>query len=225
VLVVAAGFVRLGFWQLARLDQRKTMNQVIEANLQAPAETLDEAVAMGEDIEYRHVTVVGSYVPEDEVLLRNRSYEGQNGFHALTPLDLGSGSTILVDRGWVPLTLDQPPVLPPPQGQVEVTGVLRLSKAPSGVGPKDPASGRLQLVFWPDMDRLASQMPGTLEPVYLELRSQTPTGVGEQPVPAPDPVLTDGPHLSYALQWFSFALIAIVGYVLLLRKQSRTTNA
>ncbi|MFZ0491752.1 MAG: SURF1 family protein [Acidimicrobiia bacterium] len=221
VVVIAIVFVRLGFWQISRLHERQASNRQIEANLADSTAPLEEILSQGGDLEYRHVTVVGEYAPRFEVLLRNRSYEGEPGYHVLTPLELTAGTTVLVDRGWVPLGVEGPPVsLAPLEGVVQVTGVIRTSKsAGSGLGPKDPPSGTLTAVFWPDLQRLAGQMPGSLEPVYVELRSQVPAGGDAQPIPASDPVLTNGPHLSYTVQWFAFALIAIVGYGLLTRKR------
>ena len=222
-MVVAVVFIRLGFWQISRLHEREASNREVEANLAAPVASLDEILSLSGDVEYRHVTVTGKYAPQFEVLLRNRSYDGEPGYHVLTPLEQTSGGTVLIDRGWVPIEIEGPPVTPsPPGGLVEVSGAIRSSKtAGSGVGPKDPATGTLTAVFWPDIERLSSQMPGSLEPVYVELRSQTPEGGGAQPIPATDPVLTNGPHLSYAVQWFAFAVIAIVGYFLLTRKRGR----
>jgi surfeit locus 1 family protein len=221
VLVVAGVFVRLGFWQISRLHEREASNHQIETNLRATTAPLAEIIALGGDLEYRHVTATGEYVPQFEVLLRNRSYEGQPGYHVLTPLALSSGGTVLIDRGWVPLAVgDAQGQPPPPEGTVRVEGVIRASKhAGSGLGPKDPATGALTAVFWPDLDRLAAQMPGSLVPVYLELRSQVPGGDGEQPIPATDPVLTNGPHLSYAIQWFAFSMISLVGYWILTRRR------
>jgi len=225
VLLLAAVFVRLGFWQIARLHERQASNDRTEANLGMPTAPLAEVLDQGGDLEYRHVTVMGEYASQYEVLLRNRSYEGQAGFHVLTPLEMSSGETVLIDRGWVPITVEQPLVgASPPTGVVKVTGVIRTSKAQtSSLGPKDPETGTLSAVFWPDLERLASQMPGELEPVYVELRSQVPSGI-DQPIPSSDPVLTNGPHLSYALQWFAFAVIGIVGYGLLLRRSRPANN-
>jgi surfeit locus 1 family protein len=221
VVVVAIVFVRLGFWQISRLHERQAANHEIEVNLADPVASLDQVLSQSGNLEYRHVIVTGEYVPALEVLLRNRSYEGEPGYHVLTPLEIGSGMTVLVDRGWVPIGIEGPPVMPPPPtGSVQVSGVIRTSKtAGSGLGPKDPSTGTLTAVFWPDLARLAGQMPGSLEPVYVELRSQTPAGGDDQPIPASDPVLTSGPHLSYAVQWFAFAVISIVGYFLLVRKR------
>lgn len=226
VVLLAAVFVRLGFWQIDRLHQRQAGNQEIETNLASPAAPLTDILSEGGDPEYRHATVTGQYDPEHEVLLRNRSYEGQPGFHVLTPLRTSPETTVLIDRGWVPLSVGGPPVEPPPpDGTVEVTGVIRPGATqPSGIGPKDPPSGVLTAVFWPDPTRLASQMPGRLEPVYLELRSQVPAGTEGQPLPSSDPVLTNGPHLSYAVQWFAFALIALIGYWILMRRSARSGN-
>jgi len=221
-VLVAAVFVRLGFWQISRLHERESANASIEANLAMPAEPLSEVLADGGDVEYRHALVAGQYAPDYEVLLRNRAYEDQTGFHVLTPLVTASGTAVLIDRGWVPLALSTPPVLEAPSGVVEVEGLIRTSKsAGSGLGPKDPPTGTLTMAFWPDVNRLAPQMPFPLMPVYVELESQIPAGTGDQPIPAPKPELTNGPHLSYAIQWFSFALIGIVGYVFLVKKRGR----
>ena len=69
--------------------------------------------------------------------------------------------------------------------------------------------------------RIGRGLPYTLEPVFLELANQTPAQSGQLPVPPPPPEVTRGSHLAYALQWFSFALIGIVGYAALLRSVLR----
>lgn len=217
VLLLAAAFVRLGVWQLDRLEQRRAANEQVALRLGAKTIPLTEALGSPADVEYRRVVTVGEYAPEHELLLRNRSNDGQTGFHVLTPLILTNGHAVLVDRGWVPLAFDSTPVaqLAPPEGRVEVTGVLRSSRQPPAVGPTDPASGVLTQIYWPDLDRLAAQLPWPLEPMYVELRSQIPAAGGPQPVVPEDPQLGNGPHLSYAIQWFSFALIVVIGFAVL----------
>jgi len=223
VILIAGVFVRLGLWQLDRLDERRAENDRIEQRLAERTLPLAEALAAGGDLEYRHAVAVGEFIPADEVLLRNRTHDGQNGFHVLTPMVLTSGEALLVDRGWIPIALDTSPVVEfaPSEGTVEIVGILRNSRKAPAIGPTDPVSGRLTQIFWPDLERLAPQMPQPLAPAYLELRSQVPLATTPQPLPAGDPILTDGPHLSYAVQWFSFAVIVLAGYLFLWRRRRR----
>ena len=230
-------FVNFGFWQLRRLAQREAYNTLLEARLEAQPQPFRElakqyslsAPEHAEDAAaYRRARVTGRFDVANELLLRSRALDGQPGYHVLTPLRLGSGRALLVDRGWVPFELDTPPIseAAPPTGQVTVTGILQPAQPePTGGGlldrlgllQQDPAEGKLSAVFFVDPARIGVGRPYTLEPVFLELGTQTPAQTGQLPVPPPPPEISQGPHLSYAFQWFSFALIGVVGYVILLR--------
>ena len=226
-------FVNFGFWQLRRLAQRDAYNALLETRLSAPPQPLNELLARyspvapveaADSATYRRVSVRGRFDAANEVLLRSRALDGRPGYHVLTPLRLSQDRALLVDRGWVPFDLDTPPVAEaaPPEAPVAVTGILQPSQPqPAGLSAKDPPTGELDAVFWVDTARLSRQLPYTLEPVYLELATQTPAQNRPLPVPPPAPEVTRGPHLSYALQWFSFALIGTVGYGLLLRSVVR----
>jgi surfeit locus 1 family protein len=213
-------FANFGFWQLSRLEARQAYNALLEERLNAPAVPFEEINADEGELAYRPVLASGVFDPEHEVLQRSRSHQGQPGYHVLTPLVLESGRAILVDRGWVPYELDEPPVAEalPPEGTITLEGVLLPRQEPPGFGARDPAEGELKALFWVDTERLSGQMPYGLEPVYLQLAMQLPPQSGRYPIPPEPLVIDDGPHLGYALQWFSFALIGIVGYTLLLRK-------
>ncbi len=232
-LALVVLFVSLGFWQLRRGEEREGYNALLTARLEAspsPFETLTSQYSLsappeeGDAVAYRRAALSGRFDPEHEVLLRSRALDGNPGYHVLTPLVLEGDRALLVDRGWVPYALDEPPVAEaaPPEGMVEVTGILFPRQIPvGGLSPRDPAEGRLETVAWVDTVRLEKQMPYTLEPLYLELTTQTPAQTGTLPVHPPPPDLEPGPHLSYALQWFSFALIGVVGYVFLMRQVVR----
>ncbi len=230
-------FVNFGFWQLRRLAQREAYNALLEARLEARPQPFGQLVNQysstaserAEDsVAYRRAQVTGRFDTANELLLRSRALNEQPGYHVLTPLRLASGRALLVDRGWVPFALDDPPIreaAPPPE-KVTVTGILQPAQPePTGGGflgslglvQKDPAKGKLEAAFFVDPARLSVGRPYTLEPVFLELATQTPAQSGQLPVPPPPPEISQGPHLSYAFQWFSFALIGIVGYVILLR--------
>lgn len=226
-------FVVLGIWQLQRLEERSAANAVVSERATGEPRSLvdlrQEFGAEPEDLAYRPAIATGRYEPSNEILLRSRSRNGQAGFHVLTPLVQESGRALLVDRGWVPYAMDEPPVAEalPPEGTVTVEGVVRAEQDPpegwfAGLAPRDPPEGPLQTTYYVDVERLAGQVPFPLEPVYLELRAQSPANEGRLPLPPAPPEVERGPHLAYALQWFSFAVIGLVGYTLLLRRTVRT---
>jgi cytochrome oxidase assembly protein ShyY1 len=222
VLALASLFIRLGFWQLDRMEARAEENTVLELRLASDPVAVEVAVAAaGSDlasVEFRRGTALGSYRPDLEVLVRNRTNEmGTAGFHLLTPLELEDGSLVIVNRGWIPLELDQVPVasLPPPVGVVEVTGLMRTTESRSAIGPVDPP-GRITVVNRIDLDRIGALFDQPVLPVWLQAVEPGPGGLPE-PLVLPN---TDdrGPHLSYAIQWFSFAAIALIGFGIVLRR-------
>jgi surfeit locus 1 family protein len=228
VVALAILFINLGFWQLRRLEERRLENAVGESRFEeAPQELGALLEAAGDDeesLEFRRATFTGEFQPADEVLIRSQVHQGVAGFHVITPLMGEEGVAVLVNRGWVPLDADEVPVgaAPPPEGTVIVTGWIRPGQTRGSLGPADPAGGRLVAVNRVDIERIQQQMPYELEPVYLSALGEPG---GELPVPAPEPTFDDeGPHLGYAIQWFSFALIGVVGYVFLLRRSSRSSG-
>jgi len=218
-LVVVVVCVRLGLWQLDRLEGRREFNDRYAAGLAAAPLPLDDLIRDGGALAYRRATAIGRYDPEHEVILYGRTLDGQAGNHVLTPLMLADGRAIVVDRGWVPFEMDEPPVASaaPPTGAVEVGGTL-FAPQPGGAGAIQVGEDRVTTVRTVDVGAIGRDVPYELVPWFLQLRSQTPTS-GELPVPAPLPQLTEGPHLSYAFQWFAFATIAVVGYAILVRRE------
>lgn len=225
VVVAVVGFVNLGFWQLRRLDERRQLNAVVRRRHEAPARPLSALLrGAGGDprsVQWRRATVTGTYDTGAEVLLTARSRAGQPGHHVLTPLVTGDDRAVIIDRGWVPYRVPGPPVRPatPPVGPVTVHGVVLTGRRTDQYGRAE--SGRLEFVSQVDLDRLAGPAPAPLAPVYVQLRRQSPPQPGSLPVPARLPPLTEGPHLSYAGQWFLFAIIVVVGYPLLLARTAR----
>jgi surfeit locus 1 family protein len=222
VIGLATLFVNLGLWQLRRLEESRTENQVMSARLEAePLPLSDMITAAGDDLaslEYRRVVVEGSYLREGEVLVRNMVHDGAAGFRVITPLETPQW-TVPVDRGWVPLEMDTPPVVAaaPPAGDVTVEGVVRLSQERPAVGPVDPEGATV--VSRVEVDRLAAQYGAPTAPIWVQIVDQTADSL---PIPTELPDFSDqGPHLGYALQWFGFAAVAIVGHAALLRSSAR----
>ena len=173
---------------------------------------------------YRPVVATGTYRADDTIVVENRTYNGASGGWVLTPLDLGDGTAVLVNRGFIGFDREGRIVAPaPPTGPVTVGGLLFPSQERGSFGARDPAEGKLAVLARVDLDRVAAQVEPALLPAYIQLSTTDPP----EPAVAEDeprlvalgpPELTEGPHLSYAVQWFIFSTIASVGYGLLLRK-------
>lgn len=229
IVVLVVVMVNLGLWQLRRLDEKRDRNALVEARGDEPVAQVEDVVSsddplsVGDELRYRRVTAAGTYDVADQVLVRNRSFQEAPGSWVLTPLVLDDGSAIVVNRGWVPVTGELPldPSAAPPGGPVTVQGTLQQTEVRGSFGPRDPAEGRLDTLSRVDLARLQRQIDAPLLPVWLELTDQDPPP-GDQPTYVEPPVLDEGPHFSYAVQWFIFSTIAVIGYPLILRRKART---
>lgn len=226
VLTVVAALVSLGFWQVDRLGQVRATNQRLEERLAAPvldfAEIADAGPDAAAELEYRQVEVTGTFVTSDEVLLRSRANRERNGFHVVTPLQTAPGQAVVINRGWVPIELDTPggSEFTPPEGEVTVRGVLRRTVDQPGFGAKDPPTGRLERMFHADVSRIGQQTGDALFAMIIDLEEPQPAA-GGLPIPLERPSFEEGSHLSYAFQWFAFALIALVTYASFVGKRLR----
>ncbi len=225
VLVGTAVCVRLGIWQLDRLEQRRAFNHQVES--MRAADMLDLNSELPVDIltmEWRAVTVTGEYDFANQIALRNQYNGDQYGYHLITPLQ-ANGTVVLVDRGFIPADGNTTPAdwrKYDEAGQVTVTGQIRLGQekpAIGGVADALPVDGEM-LFVWSNLsvEKISVQMPYTILSVYVQ-----PNADGSDTVPPipfqPVIELTEGSHFGYALQWFVFATILFVGYPFYLRKQ------
>jgi surfeit locus 1 family protein len=228
-LLIATTCVALGIWQIARLHQKQQFNAAVRAGLSAPPVPVETLLLDGVDplaVRYRRVEATGTYDTAHEFVLYGRTQSSQAGNHMLTPLRLADGRAILVDRGWVPLEVNEPGAagVAPPPGDVQVEGVLFSSEGdpPGAVGQTGVTETTFAKV---DLAKIQSQLPYRIAPDYLLLQQQSPPQPDRFPEPAPLPELSEGPHLSYALQWFTFAAIAIVGFVVLALREGRDVRS
>jgi surfeit locus 1 family protein len=225
VLLGTALCIRLGIWQLDRLEARRAFNEQVESMRALPPLNLHQDVSNAfQDMEWRAVRVSGRYDFENQIAIRNQYNGGQYGYHLLTPL-LFDGKALLVDRGWIPAdgnSVAQDWRKYDEVGEVNLSGQVRLGHgkpAIGGVADVLPENGaRLEIWNNADVTRIAGQLPYHILPVYIQLDSDTQDT--EPPIPfQPEVELTEGPHFGYALQWFTFATILFVGYPFFLRKQ------
>jgi cytochrome oxidase assembly protein ShyY1 len=220
VLLLIVAMINLGLWQLRRLDERRQRNDLIESRQDQPVVPVDELVAPDagdkavSDARYRRVSASGTYNEDATVVVRNRTQDGVAGAWLVTPVELPSGSQVGVIRGFVGLQSDGSPVdAPPPQGDVTVEGIVidphRLDgTAPKDVDPMLKADGMLPVLILADSstppEPNEGQEGGSRQDSILQV---------------PKPELGEGPHFSYAVQWFIFASIAVVGYGVLVRRE------
>ncbi len=233
VLAGAAVCARLGVWQLDRLAQRRVFNSHVYAMRALPPLELPTPGELT-SMEYRAVQATGTYDFEHQVAIRNQIYNDQYGFHLLTPLVLlpdasapqADRQAVLVDRGWIPAEEDPTPAdwhKYDTPGKVTISGVIRLSQTTASFGGAadptlTPKQTGLDLWVYVNIDRISRQIPYPILPVYVQI-SPDPKRTGP-PVPfQPELDLSEGPHQGYAMQWFGFASLLLVGYPFYLRKQ------
>lgn len=227
VLLVFVVLVNLGLWQLRRLEQRRTLNADILAGLDAPPVVLTGEDVDPQELRLRRVAVTGVFDNPAAIAIRGRSYRGQPGVHLVTPLQIsGSNRAVLVDRGWIPLADARPEQWQPyaVTGTVTVKGIAYPGQSrPEGFFvPTDPTpepgQHRLDTWFRVDIDRIQQQIPYPLLPIFIEQSPAPDAATAGPPFQAGDPTPDEGPHLGYALQWFSFALVLLVLYGVFIRQ-------
>lgn len=229
LVVVAVGvMIRLGFWQLDRLEWRRGLNQRIVSQLNAPPLNLNENMPVTQffDMEYRMVQVSGIYDYEHEFLWRNQVWDNQAGYHLFTPLRIeGTDWVVYVNRGWIPLgeSDTERRIKYRQEGSVLLSGMIRRPMPKPNLGgvadpPYDPNLPTPEAWNWIDLERWRAETGLNLLPVWIQ---EAPNGAALQPpYPSlPDIEITEGPHFGYALQWFSFAAILALGYPFFVRKQ------
>jgi surfeit locus 1 family protein len=219
-LVLGTLFVSCGVWQLDRRDQRRALNDGIRRQLALPpiaiTELLSDSVAPN-----RRAVVSGTPDLANEIVVTGRSLSGSPGVYILTPVRLAARDTaILVNRGWV---------YSPDAASVDLNRwresrrtfngfTQRLSNRASTGGS---ARGRaVRQLSHPAVARL---LPYPVHDLYLV--AQDSAAGDSVPVRLEPPVLSDGPHLSYAIQWFAFAAIALIGTAVVVHRARHAERA
>jgi len=220
-LVIIAGvifLVNLGFWQLRRLDQRRALNEEILTGLNSPPVTLTGEPVDPDALHRHRVTVTGTFENDKNMILRTQSYQGQAGIDLVAPLDIaGSDETVLVNRGWLPFEEFEPEARRAYDvtGEVTIEGIAYRSQLPPhSLAPTDPDPEPGQWVdawFRVEIDKMQKQIDRPLLPVFVEALPG-PEPDTTPPIRAEVTDLGEGSHLSYALQWFSFAVILVITY-------------
>ncbi|MBA2706965.1 MAG: SURF1 family protein [Gemmatimonadaceae bacterium] len=228
-IVVAGACITLGIWQLDRRADRRAFNSVLARRLAAPPAPLSELPTDTGNAHYRRVVVDGEYDYSSEIVLTSRSRQGSPGVHILTPLvRRGNDTAVLVNRGWIYS----------PDGTTADLKRWRETGAARGIGYVETFSSRKGAIRsprqprafrWLDRTAMQSDFPYPIAPYYVVLLKASDRDTsGSIPPRLGVPILDQGPHGSYAFQWFSFAAISIIGMSLLMmrtRAQRATDTA
>lgn len=224
VVVMIVAMTGAGFWQLDRLDERRASNDDIRAASEAapaPIEDVLDRIAAGEDVlDHTAVIVEGTYRTDLGLLVANRTFDTQPGSWLAAPVELDDGRVVMVSRGWVPrrwVAGDDPRSADAPSGRVVVEGRLFDSVGGGRVGSGTDVLAEVNRM---DLETVATALGIDVADRWVQLASQSPAA-GDLPIPVPPPSLNDGPHLSYAFQWFFFTAGTIVAYGLILRRRLR----
>jgi surfeit locus 1 family protein len=218
-LPAVLGALALGTWQVQRLQWKNALVAERQARRDAPPlAALPERFEPAQH-EFRKVRVTGRLLHDKEMYLAARSLRGNAGYHLITPLAL-DGTTVLVNRGWIPLDRKLPDTRKPGNaaGTVTIEGYLRAETGPGWFTPNNEPDRN----FWFTVDIAAMARRHGLEkvaPFYIE------AGPAENPGGYPVGGITrfelPNDHLQYAIIWYAMAVIGIVIYLLYHRRRAR----
>ncbi|MBA3530230.1 MAG: SURF1 family protein [Propionibacteriaceae bacterium] len=220
VAILGTAFINLGEWQLHRLHDRRERNATTIANEQAPVRPFTAVFnrPLTEADQWQRVEARGTFDASHQFVVRYRSNGDASGYEVVTPLRTET-ATVLVDRGFIPLGpgVKIPAAAPaPPEQPVTVVGYARRNEH-GRKGAVQPSNGQVRLI---NSDALAPTLPYPIVNGYLSALTVTPAQEGGL-IPLGPPELSEGPHFWYAVQWFMFALIGVLGVVLFIRADLR----
>ena len=216
VLITIGTFMRLGFWQLDRAAEKYESQQALESELNGNASPIEEIPSghlhrANPELQNRHVELNGEFINDRAILLLAEFFETQIGFGVVTPFRLQSNNAlVLVSRGWTSgiLPPDTPPDLRPVSGPQSITAQIYVPEEGARIIPTE-----VNPTIWPlrlrtlEIDVIAEILGEELFPFEVRLTEGQAGGlVRHWPAVSPD-VNT---NLSYALQWFTFALIVVL---------------
>ena len=223
VFAIACGL--LSWWQWDRRAETLAQGALVTRNYESAPVALGTLLpsldAWRADDEWRPVSLRGHYLADQQLLVRNRVYNGNPGFEVLVPLRLDDGRVFVVDRGWLSIgakqdTPDQVPA--PPAGAVTV--VVRLQQSEPVLPGRTAPHGQIPEINSARVAALAGTTGSTYTGVYGLLATENPAPA-DRPAAVQEPVIDEGPHLSYAIQWIAFAVLAFFGLVWAYRREKR----
>ncbi len=225
VVVLGVGCYFLGRWQFHRLDDREVANAHIRQNLSARAAPVADVMSTDRPVraadEWRRVTLHGTYVADESVVIRYQTRDGASGVDIVTPLRTEDGSSVLVDRGWMRtgnVGSDQVDSPAPPAGDVTVVGFVRADATGDATEVTDSSARSIS------SRAIEGSTDLTLYRGFVDAERETPAP-SKPLVKTELPDLGNGPHFFYGLQWWFFGLLAVGGFFYLVWDERRKARA
>lgn len=224
VLIGVYVLIRLGFWQLDRLESRRQFNRHYLEQISSPIINLSDEINYQElmDMEYREVFVSGFYDFKNEIYLQNQAFENIPGYRVVTPLIIDNSKYVVyIERGWISLedlkVIDAINSIYTQHQNLE--GIIRLPQSENDFGGKSSKSSEENSKFflYVDLNALKTKLDYGLLPIYVQLNGEDYDQKPYSKLPVIE--ITEGPHFGYAIQWFFFASLLGIGYPFFVRKQ------
>lgn len=218
-------FTLLAPWQFGRDQETESRNAAIANSFHAEPQPLEQVLpgqqAPDARTEWTRVDFHGHYLPGGEVLAWLRTVQGEPAIEVLTPFQLDSGQTLLVDRGYLrPVNVTRTPPYPAaPTGPVTVSARVRSDETDSDHRPTFPRDGRLW-TYSVNSQVVSAGTQVPMRPGYFALDAGQPGGLN----PLPLPQLETGPYFSYALQWIVFGIMAPFGVGYLVHSEVKASR-
>lgn len=227
VLVFSIACAGLSNWQFnRRAEALDKMNQVAKNYDEKPVPLGEVATFdnFNSKLEWRPVQVQGHYLPLNAVLVRNRPLDGNPGFLQVVPFQLLDGAIVAIERGWIATDSrnNAPKTVPLPSAENQ-TVIARVRPSEPTLGRSAPL-GQLATINPNALARSQGIKDRIYSSVYLRMASEQATVV-ENPKQLSKPQLDEGNHLSYALQWILFAIMAVAALVWGIRKEREALSA
>ena len=214
--------VGLGTWQLGRLQWKNDLIDSFEARVAAPPVAVPASGAAIDPIEFRQLDLTGRFLHEKEIFLTGRTYEGNAGFHVVTPFELADGRLILINRGWVSEGYKDPAkrAFSRVDGPTTVAGILRKPGQKGYFVPEnEPAKGFWFTLVPAEINAHLGLGTVAIDSFYADaIRT---SAVVTLPIAAKTELNLRNAHLSYALTWYGIALALIGVYVAFHMQASR----
>lgn len=208
-------FIRLSSWQFDRYDQRILRNESTNTALALAPKKIDSITQLSQMKQWERIDLTGIYLSDQSKLVRKQYLDNSLGFWVITPFRIENGDVILVNRGWIPIgksASTNQDIPTAPSGVVNLEGYLQ----PFTETISQPKDLPLNQVNTIDYRYFEIDLANNL---FVQLAKSSP--MDNQVAVIPLPELSNGPHLSYAIQWILFALLLPIGWFVLLKNESK----
>lgn len=216
-----------GFWQLNRATAKQALLSAFAAGDREAPLTRPVADQRAEELRYRRLLLRGRYDSQHQILLDNMLQDGRPGYHVMTPLLRGGGKAVLVNRGWVPANALRThlPDVPVDGRERRVRGRLNLLPRPGLRLANPPQAADApwpRRLSFPTAGDITAQLGYPVHAYQLMMDPDEDDGYVRDWQPG---ILGPERHVGYAIQWFAFAIVLVIIYLVVNVRQRPPTRA